>query len=92
MINEINHKKINSEKIALKLLNSCLSESNAPITFFDVHTICKNLKISAPKLDLVFDELKKENFVAYKTHFNPLGIKSDATITDIKRILLRLTE
>mgnify|MGYP000075785138 FL=1 len=92
MINEINHKKINSEKIALKLLNNCLSESNAPITFFDVHTICKNLKISAPKLDLVFDELKKENFVAYKTHFNPLGIKSDATITDIKRILLRLTE
>lgn len=87
MIDEVNHKKINTEKTVLKLLNSCLIESNAPITFFDVHTICRNLKISAPKLDLVFEKLKKENFIAFKTHFNPLGIKTDATIDDVKRIL-----
>jgi len=91
MINETEFKKINSEKQALKLLNSCLLEANAPVTFYDVHSICKSLKISAPKLDLIFEEFKKEGFIAIKTHYNPLGIKTDAKIEEIKNILLKLT-
>lgn len=92
MIEEIDHKKINTEKQALKLLNSCLNEANAPATFYDVHKICKSLKISAPKLDLIFDEIKKEGFKAIKTHYNPLGLKSDANIKDIEKVILRLCE
>ena len=92
MIEETNHKKINTEKEALKLLNSCLAESDAPATFFDVHSICKSLKISAPKLDLIFDELKRQGFEAIKTHYNPLGIKSDANIRDIQKILQKFNE
>ena len=90
MIDETENKKINSEKEALKLLNSCLIEAEAPATFFDVHTICKSLKISAPKLDLIFDELENRGFIAIKTHYNPLGIKTDAHIEDIREILLEL--
>jgi len=90
MIKEIDNKKINSEKKALKLLNSCLEEADAPATFYEIHKLCKSLTISAPKLDLIFDEIKKEGFLAIKTHYNPLGIKSDATISDIKNILLNL--
>ena len=88
MINEIDYKKINTEKQSLKLLNSCLIESEAPATFFDVHNICKSLKISAPKLDLIFDKIKNKGFSAVKTHYNPLGIKTNANITEIKNILL----
>ena len=90
MIDEANYKKINSEKQALKLLNSCLIEADAPATFYDVHAICKSLKISAPKLDLVFEGLRNKGFVAEKTHFNPLGIKTDAGIEDIKDVLIKL--
>jgi len=92
MICETEHKKINTEKTALKLLNSCLLEAEAPVTFYDVHTICKSLKVSAPKLDLIFEELKNNGFIAIKTHFNPLGIKSNATINDLKNILLKFNE
>ncbi|WP_295115950.1 tRNA (guanine(10)-N(2))-dimethyltransferase [uncultured Methanobrevibacter sp.] len=88
MIEETNHKKINTKKQALKLLNSCLTEADAPATFFDVHTICKSLKVSAPKLDLIFDEIISQGFDAVKTHYNPLGIKTDANIEDLKNILL----
>ncbi len=91
MIDETEYKKINTEKQALKLLNSCLAEAEAPATFFDVHAICKSLKISAPKLDLIFDEIKNQGFLAIKTHYNPLGIKTDASIEDLKKILLELT-
>ena len=90
MIDEANHKKINTEKDALKLLNDCLLEACAPATFYDVHTLCKSLKISAPKLDLIFDEIKNQGFIAIKTHFNPLGIKTNATIKDIEKILISL--
>jgi tRNA (guanine26-N2/guanine27-N2)-dimethyltransferase len=89
MIDEVDNKKINSEKEALKLLNKCLVESDAPATFYDVHSICKSLKVSAPKFDLILDELEKEGFKAIKTHYNPLGIKSDAGIEDIKNILIK---
>ena len=92
MIQEADSKKINREKEALKLLNKCLVEADAPVTFYDVHSICKSLKVSAPKFDLILSELEKEGFEAIKTHFNPLGVKSDAGIEDIKNILTRLNE
>ena len=92
MIDETGNKKINSEKEALKLLSKCLVESDAPATFYDVHSICKALKISAPKFDLILNELEKEGFKAIKTHYNPLGIKSDAGIDDIKNILIKFNE
>jgi tRNA (guanine26-N2/guanine27-N2)-dimethyltransferase len=90
MIDEADNKKINTKKEALKLLNKCLVESDAPTTFYDVHSICKSLKLSAPKFDLILDELENKGFKAIKTHFNPLGIKSDANIEDIKNILIKL--
>ena len=92
MIDETNYKKINTEKQALKLLNSCLLEADAPATFFDVHSICKSLKVSAPKLDLIFEKIKNKGFSAVKTHYNPLGIKTDANIDDIKKILLEFSK
>ncbi|MBQ2665668.1 tRNA (guanine(10)-N(2))-dimethyltransferase [Methanobrevibacter sp.] len=92
MIDESANKKINTEKEALKLLNKCLIESDAPATFFDVHSICKSLKISAPKFDLILDELENQGFEAIKTHFNPIGIKTDADIENIKNILMKLND
>ena len=91
MIEESENKKLNTKNDVLKLLNSCLEESKSPATFYDVHKICKTLKISAPKLDLVFDSLKKEGYRAVKTHFNPLGIKTDAPIKKVKEIIQSLS-
>lgn len=91
MIKEAENKKLNTKDDVLKLLNSCLIESKSPATFYDVHKICKILKISAPKLDLVFDNLEKEGFEAVKTHFNPLGIKTNAPIKKIKEIIINLS-
>ncbi|WP_305514971.1 MULTISPECIES: tRNA (guanine(10)-N(2))-dimethyltransferase [unclassified Methanobrevibacter] len=90
MIDEVENKKINTEKETLKLLNKCIGEAGAPVTFYDVHKICKNLKVSAPKFDLILEELEKHGFKAIKTHYNPLGIKSECSIEDIKNILIKL--
>ena len=92
MIEEADNKKINSEKEALKLLNKCLVEADAPATFYDVHSICKTLKLSAPKFELILNELEKDGFKAIKTHYNPIGIKTDAGIENIKNILIKLND
>ena len=91
MIEESENKKLNTKSEVLKLLNSCKDESCSSATFYDVHKICKILKISAPKLDLVFDNLEKEGIEATKTHFNPLGIKTNAPINKLKDIITKLS-
>lgn len=91
MIAESENKKLNTKKDVLKLLESCCIEAKSPATFYDVHKICKILKISAPKLDLVFGNLEKEGFEAVKTHFNPLGIKTNAPLKKIKEIIKTLS-
>ena len=91
MIAESENKKLNTKKDVLKLLESCSIEAKSPATFYDVQKICKILKISAPKLDLVFGNLEKEGFEAVKTHFNPLGIKTNAPLKKIKEIIKTLS-
>lgn len=91
MIAESENKKLNTKEDVLKLLESCRIEAESPATFYDVHKICKILKISAPKLDLVFGNLEKEGFEAVKTHFNPLGIKTNAPLKKIKEIIKTLS-
>lgn len=91
MIVESENKKLNTKEDVLKLLESCRIEAKSPATFYDVHKICKILKISAPKLDLVFGNLEKEGFEAVKTHFNPLGIKTNAPLKKIKEIIKTLS-
>lgn len=91
MIVESENKKLNTKEDVLKLLESCRIEAKSPATFYDVHKICKILKISAPKLDLVFGNLEKEGFEAVKTHFTPLGIKTNAPLKKIKEIIKTLS-
>ena len=92
MIEESEYKKLNSEKQLLKLLNACLIESESPATFYDVHSICRSLKISAPKLDLIFNNIRNNGFEAEKTHFSPTGIKTNAPINEVKSTFLKLNK
>ena len=92
MIAESENKKLNTKEKLLKLLNSCLTEADSPATFYDVHAICRSLKISAPKLDLILDNINDLGFEAKKTHFQPTGIKTNAPLTEIKNILKKLNK
>jgi tRNA (guanine26-N2/guanine27-N2)-dimethyltransferase len=82
--------QINQENKAIKLLNFVYDESNAPATFYDLHKVYKNLKISAPQLKDVIDSLINNGFFASRTHFKPTGIKTDASVEEIKLIILNL--
>ncbi|WP_409200481.1 tRNA (guanine(10)-N(2))-dimethyltransferase [Methanobrevibacter sp. DSM 116169] len=90
MIAISDNKKLNTKDRVLKLLNQCMDEANAPVTFYDIHVVCKVLKISAPKFDLILKGLEKEGYLAIKTHYNPLGIKTNASAETLKNIVKKL--
>jgi len=91
MLHEIPFKNLKTSK-SLKLLTTCDEEANAMISFYDIHKISKVLKISAPKLSEVLETLKNEGFSVTRTHFNPLGIKTDSDINTLKKIVYNLSK
>ena len=58
MIETTDELQLNKKEDLLKLFNLCLDESEGPITFYDIHKICKSLKISSPKMNDVIDEIR----------------------------------
>ena len=90
MIEIAEEKELNTKKKVLKLLNSCKIEANAPETFYEIHKVCRALKISAPKFDKVFESLEEKGFTAVKTHYSPLGIKTNASNKELMEIIKKL--
>lgn len=83
---------IGTHNQALKLLERCYEESLGPVTFYDLHKVCKVLKKSAPSITDVLEKLQNEGYFASRTHIQPTGIKTNAPLEDIKKIVLSLTD
>jgi tRNA (guanine26-N2/guanine27-N2)-dimethyltransferase len=90
MIVEMEKIKLNTIETALKLLNTCLNESKAPVSYFEIHKVCKNLKTSAPPIIDVMELLLKKGYFVSRTHFSPTSIKTDADIVTLKEIIMTL--
>lgn len=87
MIDTVKSLSLNTENKALKLLNTCLDESNAPQTHYEIHKVCKNLKTSAPPIIDVMNKLTEGDFFVSRTHYSPTSLKTDADIVELKRII-----
>ncbi len=79
---------LNDDKKLFRLLERCHEESKGPVTFYDLHKICKVLKISAPPIYDVLEKLKSEGYFASRTHIKPTGIRTNAPIDELKKIIL----
>ncbi len=80
-----NKKKIN------KLLMLALEEINMLPYYFNIHKLTKELKIpNVPKMERILNLLKENGFQASRTHFEPLGIKTNALYKDLHKILEKL--
>ena len=90
MINIVQNLTLNTKEKGLKLLNTCLNEANAPVGYYEIHKVCKNLKTSAPPIIEVMNLLKKEGYFVSRTHFSPTSIKTDSDIVELKKIIMSL--
>lgn len=90
MLKIIPEMELKREKQATKLVERCYDEANSPTTFYDLHSLCHKLKISAPPLKMVLEDLQKLEYSVSRTHFNPNGIKTDAPLEIIEKVILVL--
>ncbi|MBD3229758.1 MAG: tRNA (guanine(10)-N(2))-dimethyltransferase [Candidatus Lokiarchaeota archaeon] len=81
-----NKKEIEDLALLLK------EEENMPATYYNVHNICKKLKISSPKFNSIIKSLKESGFKVCKTHFCPLCLKTDANIMELSKIIKNISQ
>ncbi len=78
-----------NKKRIKKLLSFAIEENNMPISYYNLHKLCKNLKLtSVPKIKDVLSIIKKKGYQSSRTHFDYLSIKSDLDLFSIKKILI----
>ncbi len=78
--------RLETDKICEKTLYKCLDESEMSGTYFTVDEIASLMKSSPPKLEKIITSLRKNNFSASATVFNPTGFKTNANINEIIKI------
>ncbi|MCL5876201.1 MAG: tRNA (guanine(10)-N(2))-dimethyltransferase [Candidatus Bathyarchaeota archaeon] len=79
-----NNAKIN------KLLTQIKNEANAPATYYVIDKLGKKLNLPAPANQVFLAALQKAGFEAVPTHFNPRGIKTDASALAMQKVLKKL--
>jgi len=74
-----------------KLINYALQEINMPISYYNIHKLCQQLKLSyIPKLDNLINLIKENGYRASRTHFDFLSIKTNMRIDDFKSLLSQI--
>ena len=75
---------------AVRLISLLAEELNTP-TYYDYHLITKRLGISPPKLDIFLSRLRKDGYLASRTHYGGTFVKTDAPI-DVVEGCLKMTQ
>ncbi len=55
--------------------------------YYDLHYLAKTAKTRIPKIEALIKRLRKKGFAASRTHFCPTAVKTDASFTQLKKIL-----
>jgi tRNA (guanine26-N2/guanine27-N2)-dimethyltransferase len=76
-----------ADRRTVGFLKVCLDESKVGSTsFYHTDELASLFKRSPPKLDSILEGLKSSGFPSSRTHFDPKGIRTEASIEDIEEI------
>ncbi|MEM2422810.1 MAG: tRNA (guanine(10)-N(2))-dimethyltransferase, partial [Candidatus Bathyarchaeia archaeon] len=91
MLEELKFKKFKLKQKEEKLLIKIIDEAEAPPTYYVIDKICDKLNLRSIKVEEVILKLKQKGFLAFKTHFKGSGVKTNASINDLKNVLKELS-
>jgi tRNA (guanine26-N2/guanine27-N2)-dimethyltransferase len=76
---------------AEKSLRFCLDECGMPVSYYNVHGICHELKkATVPSMDLLIEQIEKQGNNASRTNFDYTSIKTDMNIEELKKLMQNL--
>ncbi len=73
-----------------KIISLVKNEAGAFVSYYVLDELCHALHSPVPPVKLVMQALKEAGFKAHSTHFDPRGIKSNASASEMKAILCRI--
>ncbi len=68
------------------------ADSDLPPFFYNIHELSKALSISPPSINDVLHELRKHGYKAVRSHISNVGVKTNASYSDLLDILLDLSK
>jgi tRNA (guanine26-N2/guanine27-N2)-dimethyltransferase len=78
----------NNKNRLRKILKYALDEIDMPISYYNIHKISQQLKLSfIPKLDKIIKMIEEKGYKASRTHFDFISIKTDMKIDELKKII-----
>jgi len=86
LISYVLKKKLNTKGELLKLLDLLENEADVPPFFYTTDNIAASLKTSVPRMSYIFEKLKEKEYEVAKTHFSPIGFKTNAPKDQIEEI------
>ncbi len=84
--NEIINASYGEKHRALKLVDLMIEEAQYPelVSFYDMHKFCKIYHLIAPQRIELIEKLAAQKFKVSRTHFSPLGIRTNASAEKLK--------
>lgn len=74
-----------------KLLSFALEEIDMPVSYYNIHRLCQDLKLaSVPKIKDIISSIKEKGYQGSRTHFDFLAIKTDMDLNTLKNILVEM--
>ncbi|MGV8141472.1 MAG: tRNA (guanine(26)-N(2))-dimethyltransferase [Candidatus Woesearchaeota archaeon] len=80
--------KSNKDPANEKFLSIIMQESKSDIVgFYDIHVLCKRYKKGIPNFDMLIDKIASQGYFVSRTHFTPLGIRTNIPLEELIRAI-----
>jgi len=86
---EAEHRRLKNGNRIRKFLTLIGNELEAPITYYVIDKICDKLNLPTIAIKKVFKNLEKDGFKVSLTHFQPKGLRTNASAKTIMELLRR---
>ena len=78
----------NKDESISKFLEIIANESKLDnLGFYNIHELCKHYKLDIPNFETLMPKIIDGGFKVSRTHFTPIGIRSDITVKELVKII-----
>ncbi|NVM55136.1 MAG: tRNA (guanine(10)-N(2))-dimethyltransferase [Candidatus Helarchaeota archaeon] len=79
--------QLGTKKRISKMVQFILEEAASPITYHNIHRLCKQYKISPIPMEKLIQNLQKQGFQASRTHFSRVSLRTNASRAHIAHLI-----
>ncbi|MEM2918515.1 MAG: tRNA (guanine(10)-N(2))-dimethyltransferase [Candidatus Altiarchaeota archaeon] len=83
----LNNENFKFMKQEMKLIRVIAEEQKITLPYYNLHKLFKKRKLSAKSMEEISRSLNKSGFLFSRTHFSSIGIKTDAKVNEIYKVL-----